>query len=292
MASKKTVSEDAPAKKSRTEDKTPTLAQMHARVPAIGADERAAFTAQFSNAECATLGAQTRSAAVRECAMTWSASVLKSVTGLEKELVPYAPERLAFVLELIGGLDVVRGKNAKTSATSTALRSERDLSRARLTEVAKRFVPVLTRAVKGNEAASAEVARLRDHGKSDRESAEAVQGLVKVARKLLTGTKAQKIVANSMGLTAARVDAADAAAKALLDARDDVALGASGTHQKDSAEVNVVEGRVLHEMRIMKASIEEARDEGASVPGLVPTAGVAHVFGRKPKKGEEVPPKK
>lgn len=211
--------------------------------------------------------------------MTW-------VTGPEKELVPYAPERLSFVLELIGGLDAVRGANAKTSADSGSLRSERDLARTRHAALSRRLESLLLRATKGDDAASAQVARLRDHGKSDRETAEATQSLVAVARKLLQGTKAQKLVAASVCLTAARVEEANRAASALLDARDDVALGASGASQKDSAVVNAVEGRVLLEMRMMKVSIEEAREDGATVPVLVPTAGVAHVFGRKPTKGE------
>ncbi len=271
---------------SKVATKTPTLAHMLSRVPSIGAEERAAFTAQFTPAECIRLGAQTRSAAVRECAVTWAAGVLGAVTGPEKELVPYAPERLAFVLECIVELDAVRAQDAKKSAASTVLRSARDLARTRLSQVRRRLLPVLMRAAKGNAAASAEVAQLRDHGASDRESAEGMQSLVRVARKLLTGTSAQKLVANSMGLTAARVDAADAAAQSLLNARDDVSAGASGTPQKDSREVNLVEGRVLHEMRAMKASIADARKAGASVPLLVPTAGVAHVFNKKAKKTE------
>lgn len=280
MAAKKEVETKKPVK-------TPTLAQMVVRVPAVDAASRAAFTAQFTSVECVTLGAQTRSVAVRECAMQWAASMLKAVTGPEKELVPYAPERLSFVLELIGGLDAVRGANAKTNADSGSLRNERDLARTRHAAASRRLESLLVRATKGDEAASAEVAQLRGHGKSDRETAEATQSLVKLARKRLQGTKAQKLVAASVCLTAARVDEADAAASALLDARDDVALGASGASQKDSAAVNAVEGRVLLEMRMMKASIEEAREDGATVPALVPTAGVAHVFNKKTKKKQE-----
>ena len=281
MAATKEVSE------TKKPVKTPTLAQMVVRVPALDAASRAAFTAQYTPVECVTLGAQTRSVAVRECAMQWAAGMLKAVTGPEKELVPYAPERLSFVLELIGGLDAVRGANAKTNADSGSLRSERDLARTRHAAASRRLESLLVRATKGDEAASAEVAQLRGHGKSDRESAEATQSLVRVARKLLQGTKAQKLVAASVCLTAARVEEADVAARALLDARDDVALGASGASQKDNAAVNVVEGRVLLEMRMMKASIEEAREDGATVPALVPTAGVVHVFNKKTKKKQE-----
>lgn len=289
MAAKKTVSKRVPTKKrvSLLEEKTPTLAQMLARAPAIGAEEREAFTAQFTLAECTTMGAQTRSAAVRECAVKWAARVLTVVTGPESELVPYSSERLSFVLELIIALDAERGRNTESKADSGALRTERDLARARLIAARKRLVPALLRATKGDDAASAEVARLRDQGTSDRETAESTQGLVKVARKRLAGTTAQKIVAKSVGITAPRVSIADAAAKALLEARDDVALGASGAGQKDSSEVNALEGRVLLEMRIMRASIEEAREDGASVMGLVPTAGVAHVFNKKAKKAAE-----
>ena len=285
MAVKKKVS-SAPAKKavSLVEAKMPTLAQMLSRVPPIGAEERGAFTGQFAQSECIEMGKQTRSVAVRECAVKWAAEMLSAVTGPEKELVPYSPERLSFVLELIVNLDAERDKNTKTRVDSGALRSDRDLARTRLAAARKRLVPALQRATQGDDSASAEVARLRDQGSSDRESAESTQGLVKVGRKLINGTNAQRIVASSIGLTAARLDAADAAAKGLLDARDDVALGASGAVQRDSPTVNAIEGRVLLEMRIMKASIEDAREDGASVMALVPTVGVAHVFGNQKKK--------
>jgi len=55
-----------------------------------------------------TLGARTKSAAVRECAMQWAAIALKALLSGDKELIAYAPERLSFVLELIVQLDAER----------------------------------------------------------------------------------------------------------------------------------------------------------------------------------------
>ena len=285
-AKKKRVSKGAPAQ-SLALEKTPTLARMLALVPAIGAEERMAFTSQFTPSACAKLGAQTRSGAVRECAVGWAARVLFAVTGSEKDRVPYSAARLAFVLELIVALDAARSANTKTKAVSGALRTARDLARQRLALLRKRLVALLLRATQGDDVTTAEVTQLRDQGNTDRGSAESVQRLAKVAHKILAGTKAQKLVAGSIGLNASRVDGAEAAAKALLDAREGVALGASGTSQRDSTAVNLVEGRLLLEMRIMRASITEARQDGASLMALVPVAGVAHVFGSQKKRRAE-----
>lgn len=281
MAAKK-----ASEKTSSSAVKVPTLAQLIARTPSIGADERNAYTAQYSKAECITLGARTKSAAVRECAVKWAALALEGLSSGDKDLIAYSLERLSFVLELIVTLDAERAANTKKDAASGTLRTGRDLARTRLQETRIKFFRVLLRATKGDAALTAEVERLRAHGESDRETAEAVRDAAAVGEKLVKGAKAQRIVASSVGLTDALVKQAKEASAALLDARDDVALGASGTHQRDSADVNAIEGRVLHEMRLMKGAFDDAREDGASVPALVPTAGVAHVFIKKAKKGE------
>lgn len=285
MAAKKTSE-----KTSSSAAKVPTLAQLIARTPSIGADERSAYTAQYSKQECITLGARTKSAAVRECAVKWAALALEGLWSGDKELIAYSPERLSFVLELIVTLDAKRSANTKKDAASGTLRTGRDLARTRLGETRIKFFRVLLRATKGDDAKTAEVERLRAHGESDRETAEAVRDAAAVGEKLLKGAKAQRIVASSVGLTDALVKQAKEASSALLDARDDVALGASGTHQRDSTDVNAIEGRLLHEMRLMKGAFDDARDDGASVPVLVPTAGVASAFKKTSSKKSEHKP--
>lgn len=270
--------------------KVPSVAQLIAKTPSIGADERDAFTAQYTKAECIALGARTKSAAVRECAVKWAALALEGLSSGDKELIAYSLERLSFVLELIVQLDAERASNTKKDAASGSLRTGRDLARTRLQQTRIKFFRVLLRATKGDDAKTAEVERLRGHGESDRETAEAVRDAAALGETLLTGAKAQRIVASSVGLTDALVKQAKEAAAALLDARDDVALGASGTHQRDSTDVNAIEGRVLHEMRLMKGAFDDAREDGASVSALVPTTGVASVFTKTSSKKTEPKP--
>jgi hypothetical protein len=285
MAAKK-VSE----RTSSSAAKVPTLAQLIARTPSIGADERAAFTAQYSKAECIALGARTKSAAVRECAVQWAALALKGLSSSDGELIAYSLERLSFVLELVVTLDAERASNSKTDVASGSLRSGRDLARTRLGETRIKFFRVLVRATKGDDQKTADVERLRAHGESDRETAEAVRDAAALGEKLLKGGKAQRIVASSVGLTDALVKQAKEASAALLGARDDVAIGASGTHQRDSTDVNAIEGRVLHEMRLMKGAFDDARADGASVPVLMPTLGVASVFKKTSSKKSDPKP--
>src|ERR1700747_3514156 len=51
------------------------------RLPAIDDPHRKAFTGQFTNIECTTLGAQTKSAAVRAGAFSWAAEAQPALSN-------------------------------------------------------------------------------------------------------------------------------------------------------------------------------------------------------------------
>jgi hypothetical protein len=235
------------------------------------------------------LGARTKSASVRECAMQWALAGAGALGGPEKELIAYAPERLAFMVELLLNLDEERSKGAATGGATVVLRNTRDLARARVRRARTQLVRVLTRATRGDANKAGSLESLRGRGDGDRDVAEAVIGLAGIVRALCQGSATQRAVAASYGLSARTASEAESAARLLLDAREDVALGAAGAVQRDTTAVNAIEGRILFEMRDLKAAIDDAREDGATVAPMVPTAGVLAAFQQRAEKADDEP---
>jgi hypothetical protein len=59
--------------------------------------------------------------------------------------------------------------------------------------------------------------------------------------------------------------------------------------QRDTTAVNAIEGRILFEMRDLKAAIDDAREDGATVAPMVPTAGVLAAFQQRAEKADDEP---
>ena len=272
------------------ETSTVNIERLLSQLPVLTQPVRLAYTAQRDVASCVALGARTKSGAVRECAVQWAASAAGSLRGTSKELIAYTPERLAYLVELITQLDRARTGSAVKGESSVVLRTTRDLARARVRRTSTRLGRMLDRATRGDATMTTSLARLRERGASDRDTAELVLALAGLVRELCQGTAAQRAVAASFGLSLRVASDAETTARSLLDAREEVALGAEGAVQRDSMPVNAIEGRILLEMRDLKAAIDDAREDGAMVPPMVPTAGVLAAFPRRgPSEPEETP---
>lgn len=84
------------------------------------------------------------------------------------------------------------------------------------------------------------------------------------------------------------MSAAIGIANGLRDAKLDVTLGGRATGDRDTPAVNLVEGRILKELLLLRDAFDHARSEGVAVPVLVPNRGTQDVLARshaKPKKG-------
>ena len=179
---------------------------------------------------------------------------------------------------------------AAKGGTSVVLRNTRDLARVRVRRSRTQLFRVLTRATRGDANKTASLESLRGRGDGDRDVAEVVIGLAGIVRELCQGSATQRAVAASYGLSVRTASEAESAARTLLDAREDVALGAAGAVQRDTTAVNAIEGRILFEMRDLKSAIDDAREDGATVAAMQITAGVAAAFHTRAEQETEQEP--
>jgi hypothetical protein len=262
-------------------------------LPGLDAPHRRVFTRQFTDAECAERGAKTRSLAVRDCAVSWASDATPAL--LNPALAPeidYAPERMAWVIELCARLDAARSASGAKGKKQSTVRTERDVARSKAVALRKRLLGKVGRLVKGDDVISAAL----DEANAAPDDDQLVRSLEQLAALVDTSTKSPdadvRLLAAMWRVTPADADAARAAVAALKGASADVALGGRATGDRDTPEVNLVEGRLSFELQLLREAVEEARERGVPVPALVVPPGLRHVFPRtRPKKAAAADPK-
>jgi hypothetical protein len=265
--------------------------QLLARLPALDGAHRNAYLGQFSEADCAALGAQTKSAAVRAGALAWAAEATPALASpaLAPE-IDYAPERLAWLVELIVRLDAARGESGRSGARQSSVRTVRDVAREKAWGVRKRLAGKLSRVVRGDPIATVALA---DAGSapSDDDLLGSLGILASLADRVTQSTEPSVLVlAASARVAAADATGAREAMAALKAASRDVALGGRAQGERDTPAVNVVEGRVLFELLFLRDAFDDARRRGVAVPALVPPTGLRHVLAHsRPKKAASPP---
>lgn len=252
------------------------LVQLLTMLPALDDLHRDAFFEQFTNQACMELGRRTKSSAVREQAFAWAVAAAPALLGADtKHRIGYAAMRLTWLVELVAELDRVKA-GAPRSADAASLRNARDILREKAKAERARLKARLAVALAGDAGA----ALLAGAPTNDEELIEALHSLATLADKLLTGTHAERIRAASANLTDVDASAAIGIADALHDARHDVTLGGRAARDRDTPEVNAVEGRILHELLLLRDAFDHARTDGVPVPAFVPNSGTAGVLAR------------
>lgn len=260
--------------------------QLLTRLPALDELHRGAFRSQFTDADCAALGAKTKSAAVRDGAVAWAAEAFPALTDASLfDDIDYSPERLAWLVELVIGLDAEREKSRGKGKVQSTSRTARDVARGKAKTVRHRLSKKLARIVRGDDIARAELAGA-GAAPTDRELAEALGVLASLADKVLKSKDPTVgVLAKAGRLTERDVTNARGAAREISTAKEDVALGGRAQGDRDTPAVNVIEGRVLQELLFLRDAFDEARKRGVPVPALIPRAGLHEVLARTHPKG-------
>jgi hypothetical protein len=273
-------------KKSKKDKADSVVMTLLARLPSLDETHRDAFTSQFDDAECAKLGAETRSSAVRDCAMSWAADAIGAL--LDPSLAPrihYSPARLAWVLELVARLESERAKSK--SAEQKAVRTTRDVSTTRARQLRLELLEKLEAALAGRE----EDLRHLTDARAKENAGESLAALSALIGDLLSRTGrdgALKVLLDSAHVTAQDASAASAAAESISSARADVILGGRMS-DKDSPATNVVEGRITKELRVIYDAFSGARERGVPAPALVPSAPIRRALSRPATKKAKTP---
>ncbi|PZR08919.1 MAG: hypothetical protein DI536_23815 [Archangium gephyra] len=292
-AKKKSTAKKAPAAKATkaaAPAKTPpkrdsVAAKTLSSLPALTGKLRMAYRAAFTDAQCEKWGELTKAENVIKEAEKW-------VVTLERTLKDdvesgYSRRRLTFLCEL---LVLLEDEMANTSeATMRDLRSTRGAALVVASNARKDLARRL-RAVAGGQQQI--LARITAAAPSDERSPSDVQDSLTATIDIAVKLRRDEVLealADDVGLTEARLNSAYAALEALAGVRE-VTLNAAA-YEGDAPTVNVIEGRVLREMRLAQRLLKEARDLGGkNLPVLVAGPSLNKIFGKNAADVEDPAP--
>lgn len=281
-AKKKSTAKKAPAAKATaakkaaaTKVQAPSVAaRTLGSLPALTGKLRAGFRAAFTDEQCKQWGERTKAENVIKEAERWISTMARALK--DDTASAYSRRRLTFLCELVvlledevartttNGASVLR--STRTAALSVAVEARRELAR-------------LIRAVAGgHQKTLSDLAAITPANESSNSD---VQGALTATIALavrLRRDEAFEAVADDAGLTEDRLNSAYAALEALTGASE-VALNAAA-YEGDAPSVNVIEGRVLREMKLAQRLLNEARERDVNVPALVAGPSLRQIFGK------------
>lgn len=254
------------------------LAGILTSLPTPTEAQRRAFRAQFSDTRCAALGATTRAATVEAEALRFVQGAIETLRGPAAESVRYIPARLAWLLECVVTLTEQRTQDVRGRSDSSARKSERGVLEQKARLVSSDLSLALQDVAEGDEG---RLAALRN-ARAKVSPADDVLGLLDahtaVLADWLQGDEAVRTLLASARLDDGTLAAARDAADALRRARS--TANSAGNPQVDGPAVNVVEGRVLYEMRLLRKVFSRARERTGDrrIPALTPAPALQRVF--------------
>jgi len=289
-AKKKVVAKKAPAKAKKAPaapvHKDSVAVKVLGSLPALTGKLRLGFKRAFTDAQCLAWGEQTKATNVVAEASKWLQVLEKSLK--EDSRVAYSRRRLTYLAELVVLLEDELGRTSQ----SPELRSSRNAALA-VAVNARRELARLVRAVAGGQ--DNILSELAKNTPDDERVPSQVQESLTATIALATRLRRDEVleaVADDVGLTEARLNSAYAALEALTGATE-VALN-SLAYEGDAPSVNLIEGRVLREMRLAQRQVDDAREKGVSIPSLVAGPSLKALLSKeaaaKPAKGAPAAP--
>lgn len=264
-AKKKAVAKKAPVKAKKAPaapvHKDSVAVKVLASLPALTGKLRLGFKRAYSDAQCLAWGEQTKASNVIDEASRWLQVMARSLR--DDQGVAYSRRRLTYLAELVVLLEDEMGRTSQ----APELRSSRNAALA-VAVNARREVARLIRAVAGGQEDI--LSELSKTAPEDERVPSHVQESLTATIALATRLRRDEVleaVADDAGLTEARLNSAYAALEALTGATE-VALN-SLAYEGDAPSVNLIEGRVLREMRLAQRLFDEAREKGVTIPALV-----------------------
>lgn len=255
-----------------------------ASLPALSARLRAAYRLSFTDEQCDAWGEKTRADVVLKEAEKWIASMNGSLK--RDPDVAYSRRRLAFLCELVVLLeDEIARTTQKNGGEHQSIRSAAlSLASNARADLARR----LRAMAGGRQSILAEVSRHRpDNAKSVSDVQESLTALISLATRLRRD-EVSEALADDVGLSESRLNAAYSALEALTGASE-LTLNAAA-YEGDAPSVNRIEGRVLRELRLAQRLFAEAKEVGVSVPALVPSPALKAILGADSEAPAPTPP--
>lgn len=280
-AKKKSTAKKAPAAKAKTskvaapkKEVASVAVRTLSSLPALTSKLRAGFRAAFTDEQCKQWGERTKAQNVIKEAERWISTMARALK--DDTAVAYSRRRLTFLCELVVLLEDEVART--TSNGSSILRSTRTAALSVAVD-ARRELARLIRAVAGGHQKTlsdlSAIAPANESSNSDVQTA--LTATISLAVRLRRD-ESFEAVADDAGLTEARLNASYAALEALTGASE-VALNAAA-YEGDAPSVNVIEGRVLREMKLAQRLLNEARERDVNVPALIASSTLRQIFGK------------
>ncbi|MFT3712110.1 MAG: hypothetical protein QM817_31085 [Archangium sp.] len=238
-------------------------------LPKLSPLMREAYASMWSEDQCAAWGRRTKGVEVAKQANEWLLVADGALKKAGAEDVPWSRQRLAWVASLTVQLEnELAGKVDDEIAAAKTLRDER-LAAAK--QLRARVLSRLSLLVGGDGARGA---ALKVANKGARTVDEVVESL-KSFEALLTHWRKEarlRLLADELHLDEAVV----AQLAEMRDSLSEAELSSAAVRplRGDSPSLNVVEGRVLRELRALQLAFDTAREEGLNVPRLKVHAAV------------------
>lgn len=266
------------------------LAALLSELPSLGEVQRKAFLRQFSDESCRALGATTRAAVVELEAMRFARLAHGFLRGPSAASVRYAPARLAWLLECLDALVDAREADVAARGAVQAKQRGRSLAAERALSLAGELSLALQDAAVGEESLARELNDARALVTPADDAAATLDALAGVLESWLSrGDATLAALLDGYALGAQDALAARDAASSLRAERARAQGG--GNASTDGAAVNVREGRVLYELRLLRKLFHRASDRlgDPAIPRFNPSPTLRRVF-TDDRKGTEGQP--
>lgn len=276
-AKKKAVAKKARAKSKVAKapvQKDSVAVKTLASLPALTGKLRAAYRAAYTDEQCTAWGEKTKASNVIREAEKWVVTMNRALK--DDTRVAYSRRRLAYLCEL---LVLLEDEVAKTSDSEMSeLRATRSAALAVAVNARRELTRLLRAVAGGREALLQAISKVTPPSdKSPADVQDALTATIDLAMKLRRDPVLEAL-ADDSGLTEARLNSAYSALEALTGATE-VALN-SASYEGDAPSVNIIEGRVLRELRLAQRLFNEAREQGVNVPALVAGPDIRSLFSR------------
>ncbi len=256
--------------------KTSEAARILASWPPITDVERAAFNGQYRDDKCQQLGARTQSDAVRNEAVGFARVIDGALRKFPQALRRYGASRFVYFLESIVALERTRAESSDKGAGAARNSLDHSVSVAKASR--RDLLHALEQLTGDSDVEQGSLDDARGHGEKPSDLVESLHALARLADGWLRRTDGEsKALVASLDLQRGDVDHAWGTADD-LDLAIQQASGERRSGGKDSRDVNIVEGRVLLEMRYAMRAFAHARESAAGVPALNAGAGTRGVL--------------
>lgn len=298
MANTKTIqNKPAPTKATKATKATTTptalpvtradtiLEALTAKQDPLTNDERALFTARYSDAKCEAKGAATKSEGVLGDALRWAPIIDKALTDFPVELRRYHRARFAWFLECIRKLVDERALQQTKGGAAVVLKKAVEQATKTASAARREVVDSLEELVEGDEVEEAALSTALGAVDTPDRLVQSMGTVCAYARQWLRRTDAASVTkVKWSGLTVAEVEAAENAAATLAQATAGKTLEGA-VIVRDTPAVNRIEGRVLLEMRAAMRVFSKANALNKHIPKLVPGDATRGALISRPKKG-------